>query len=109
MPDRSSLLLDRRLGRQILESNTAPTSEPLPRLCDAPQELGMMLQSIVQPVVLVLESDKHSSRFAMAGDKNLLGLCEAEESRKIVLDLSQSRLAHWASRAPRASARLRLS
>jgi hypothetical protein len=75
MPDRSSLLLDRWLGRQILESNTAPASEPLPRLCYTPQELGMMLQSIVEPVVLVLESNKHSSRFAMAGDENLLGLC----------------------------------
>jgi hypothetical protein len=75
MPDRSSLLLDRWSGRQVLESNTAPASEPLPRLCYTPQELGMMLQSIVEPVVLVLESNKHSSRFAMAGDENLLGLC----------------------------------
>jgi len=31
-----------------------------------------MLQSIVEPVVLALESDKHSSRFAVAGDENLL-------------------------------------
>ena len=69
----------------------------------------MMLQSIVEPVVLALESDKHSSRFAMAGDENLLGLCQAEESRKIVLNLRESRPAHWASRAWRASARLRLS
>jgi hypothetical protein len=74
MAGRWSLLLDRPLGRQILEANTAPTSEPFPRLCYAPQELGMMLQSIVEPVVLALESDKHSSRFAMAGDDNLLGL-----------------------------------
>jgi hypothetical protein len=35
----------------------------------------MMFQAIVEPVVLALESDKHSSRFAMAGDENLPGLC----------------------------------
>jgi hypothetical protein len=43
VPDRSGLLLDRPLRRQILESNTAPASEPLPRLCYAPEELGVML------------------------------------------------------------------
>jgi hypothetical protein len=32
----------------------------------------------------------------MTGDENLLGLRQAEESRKIVLNLRQSRLAHWA-------------
>lgn len=69
----------------------------------------MMLQSIVEPIILALESDQHSGRLAMAGDENLLGLCQAEESRKIVLNLRQSRLAQWASRAWRASARLRLS
>jgi hypothetical protein len=42
-------------------------------------------------------------------DENFLGLSQTEESRQIVLDLSQSRLAHWASRARQASARLRLS
>jgi hypothetical protein len=45
----------------------------------------------------------------MAGDENLPGLCQPKESRKIVLNLRQSRLAHWASRAWRANARLRLS
>jgi hypothetical protein len=71
--------LDRPLGRQILKSDTSPTSESLPRLGDAPQELGMMLQSIVEPVVLALESDKHSGWLAMPGDENFLGLREAEE------------------------------
>ena len=69
----------------------------------------MMLQSVVEPVVLALKSDKHSSWCPMASNENLLGLRKAEESRKIVLNLSQSHLAHWASRARRASARLRLS
>jgi hypothetical protein len=61
-------LLDRPLGRQILEANTAPTSESLSRLCYAPEELRMMLQAIVKPIVLALESDKHPGRFAMTGD-----------------------------------------
>jgi hypothetical protein len=67
----------------------------------------MMLQSVVEPVPLALESDKHPRGLAMTGDENLLGLCQAEESRKTTLNSRQSRLAHWASRARRASARLR--
>ncbi len=102
-------MLDRLLGRQILESDTASTPEPLARLCYASQEIGMVLQSIVEPVVLALEADKHSGRFPVPRDDDFFGLRQAQKSRQIVLYLSQGRLAHWASHARRASARLRLS
>ena len=97
------------LGRQILEADTASTPETLTRLCYAPQELGMVLQSIVEPVVLALKADKHPGRFSMPRDDDFFGLRQAQKSRQIVLYLSQGRLAHGACRARRASARLRLS
>jgi hypothetical protein len=98
-----------QLGREILESDTTSSPETLARLCDAPQELRVMLQSIVEPVVLALEADKHASWFPMSRDEDFLGLRQAQESREIVLHLSQGCLAYWASRARRATARLRLS
>ena len=66
----------------------------------------MMLQAIVEPVVLSLESDRHSGRLSISGDQNLLGFCQAQESRQIVLDLSQRRLAYRTSRGRRAGAPL---
>jgi hypothetical protein len=42
-------------------------------------------------------------------DEDLLGFRQAQESREVVLDLSQRRLAHPASRGLRASAPLPLS
>jgi hypothetical protein len=68
-------------GRQILNSHTVPTPETLARLCYAPQELWMMLQSIVKPVVLVLEADKHARRLSVSCDDDFLGRCQAQESR----------------------------
>jgi hypothetical protein len=45
----------------------------------------------------------------VARDEDLLGLRQAQESREVVLDLSQRRLAHPASRGRQANAPLRLS
>jgi len=73
-PDRSSLLLDRPLGRQILESDTPPAPETLARLCYAPQKLGMVLHPIIEPVVLALEADEHASWLPMPCDEDFLGL-----------------------------------
>ena len=99
----------RCLGRQILESHTVPAPEALARLCYSPQELGMVLQSIVEPVVLAFEADQHASRFPMPCDEDFFRLGQAQEPRQIILNLSQCRLAHSACRAPRASALLLLS
>jgi hypothetical protein len=74
-------LLDRLLGRQILKSDTASAPETLARLSYALQKLGMMLQSVVEPVVFALEADQHASRFPVPGDEDFFGLCQAQESR----------------------------
>ena len=95
--------------RQILEPNAVPAPNCVPRLGDSANEFRMMLQAIVEPVLLALETDEHARRPAVAGDENFLGRGQAQESREIVFDLSQRHLAYRASRAPRANAPLRFS
>ena len=97
------------LRRQILESNTATAPQRFSGRRYSPQELGMVLQPIVEPVVLALEADQHASRLPVSGDEDFLGFSQAQESRQVVLDLSQRRPAHRASRARQASRPLRLS
>lgn len=69
----------------------------------------MMLQTIVEPVILRFKSDQDAGRPSVARDEDLLGLRQAQESREVVLDLSQRRLANPASRGRRANAPLQLS
>jgi hypothetical protein len=94
---RSGLLLDRLLRRQILESNTTTAPQRFSGRRDSPQELGMVLQPIVEPVVLALEADQHASRLPVSGDENLLGFSQTQKSRQIVFDFSQ---AAWRTRRP---------
>jgi len=101
--------LRRALGRQIFEGDAATAPQSFSRSGNATQELRMVFQSIVEPVVLALEADQHSSRLAMSRDEDFLGLRQTQKSGQIVLYLSEGRLAYWASRAGQASARLRLS
>jgi hypothetical protein len=93
----------------ILESDATPTPEIFTGLGDPPQKLGMVLQSIVEPVVFAFEADQHTSGLTVPRDENLLGFGQAQESREIVLDLSERHLAHRTSRARQASAPLLLS
>src|SRR5213593_3786055 len=97
------------LRRQILESNTTTAPQRFSGRRYSPQELRMVLQPIVEPVVLALEADQHASRLPVPGDEDFLGFSQAQESRQVVLDLSQRRLAHLASRVRRASRPLRPS
>ena len=69
----------------------------------------MVLQPIVEPVVLAFEADQHARRLSVPRDEDFLGLRQAQESSKVVLDLSQPRLTHLASRVRQASLPLRPS
>jgi len=69
----------------------------------------MVLESIVDLVVLASEADQHTRRLPVPRDDDLFGLGQAQESRQVVLDVSQRHLAYPASRAGRASPRLQLS
>src|SRR5712691_7406676 len=66
--------------RQILEANTATAPESVSRLGHSLQELGMVLQPIIEPIVFALEADQHTSRLPVPGDDDLLGLSQAQES-----------------------------
>lgn len=66
--------LDRRWSRrQILESNTATVSESFSSFCYPPQELGIVLQPIVEPVVLAFKADQHACGFPVSCDEEFLG------------------------------------
>ena len=97
------------LRRQILESDTATALEGFSRLRYPPQELGMVFQPIVEPVVLAFEADQHASWLPVPRDEDFLGRGQAQKSRQVVLDLSQRGPAHRASRARQASGPLQLS
>jgi hypothetical protein len=76
-----------------------------PRLGDATDKLGMVLERIVEPLFLALEADEDPSGPAIPRNENLLGRGQAKESRQVVLDLSRRYPADRTSRARRASAR----
>ncbi len=40
-----------------------------------------MFEPIVEPVVFILKTNQHSGSLSMPRDYNLLGRCQAEESR----------------------------
>src|SRR5882672_10935191 len=70
--------LRRALGRQIFEGDAATAPQSFSRSGNATQELRMVFQSIVEPVVLALEPDQHASRFAVPRNEDFFGLGQAE-------------------------------
>lgn len=61
-----------------------------------------MLQPVVEPIVLGLETDKHACRLAVARDDDLLTLRKSQVSGQIVLDLRERHLTHRFRRGRRA-------
>lgn len=69
----------------------------------------MMLETIVEPVFLVFESNQYAGGLSMSRNNYLLGFSQAQEARKVVFDFSQRHLPHRAFRARRANLPLPLS
>lgn len=88
------------LWRQLFQSDPAPFLESVSSRRNTAQELGMVLETIVEPVLLALEPDKNTGWLAMPRDEDLFGLGQAEEPRQVILDFSQRHLAHRACHAP---------
>jgi hypothetical protein len=59
-------------------------------LGDATQELGVMLETIVEPVVIRSKPDQHAGRPPVARDDDLLVNRQPEVLRQIILDLRES-------------------
>lgn len=77
------------IGLDLFDRNPASASDRCARLADAPQKLRIVLEAILEPIILRLETDEHARRLAVARDDNLLVLRQPEIAREIVLDLCE--------------------
>jgi hypothetical protein len=60
------------------------------RSANVPQEVRVMLQSVLEPVFLRIESNQHSRGTAMARDDDLFRRRELQVAGEVILDLRQS-------------------
>src|SRR6266568_4955316 len=89
---------------EVFQPDAAPRLQAFARLVDSAQKARVVCKTILEPVVLRLETDQHPRRSAMAGNDDLLPLSLAKKAREIILDCGQrnffhSRLANCASHA----------
>ena len=92
--------------RKIFETRPLASPQVRPRRYDPREEFGMMLQAVIQPVILGLESDQDPCRPPVPGDQDLLLGRDAEIAGKVILDLRQGHFPGPAARARRATLRL---
>ncbi len=79
------------------------------RCLNAPEEFGVILQAVLEPVVLRTKADQHTSRAPMPGDDDLLSGRLAQVAGEVILDFGQSYLPWLVYPPQRASAPLRAS
>ena len=60
-----------QLWIDVIQPYAAPFADRAPRLTHAAEELGVMLQPVLEPVVLVLEPDENTSRLAVTRNYDL--------------------------------------
>jgi len=70
---------------EILESGAATFVKALAGRLETPAEPGIMLETIVEPIVFRSEADQHPGRLAVPGNHDLLGLGETQVLREIIL------------------------
>jgi hypothetical protein len=105
----SKRLVARALLGYVLETNTFAGPKRSARGLDSPQELRVVLESVLKPVVLRPEPDEHTCGTPVAGDDDLLASSQPQVPGEIILDFRQSDLAGsvWlparATSLPRAS------
>ena len=78
----------------FFQSHAASGAQAFPRLIDSPEEAGIVLQPVFEPVVLRLEADQHPRRLAVARDDDVLLFRLAQQVRKIVLHLGERHFSH---------------
>jgi hypothetical protein len=62
------------------------------RLLHTGKKPGIILESIVEPIVLRLKADQNPGRFPMPGNDHLLFLSDMEVPRRVILDFGESNL-----------------
>lgn len=95
-------LFDRpgHLPRDILQPYTLTSPNSGASLLDSPQELRVILEPVLEPVILRAKPDQHSSGTAMTRDDDLLICGELQVARKIILHLCQGHSVDWAYPSP---------
>ena len=76
--------------RNVLESRARAGPKGLPGLLDAPEELGMVLEPVLEPVLLRLKPDQDPGRPAMPCDQDLLTRSQSQIPGEVILHLRQS-------------------
>lgn len=69
-----------------LKANTRAARKTATCFVHARQELGMVLQTVFEPLVFGPETDKNRRRLAVPSDDDLLGRSQAEVAGEIVFD-----------------------
>lgn len=65
----------------LFQGNAVSVAQSLPRLAHPSKESRMMLEAVLEPVVLVLESDEDPGRLTMTRNDNLAICGQAKKSR----------------------------
>src|SRR5216117_2628396 len=92
--------------RKVLQARSETRSDCCPCLRDSAEELGMVLQPVLEPVLLALEPDQDARRPSVASDQDLPPRGKLEVSREVILHLCQRDPARLGWPFPRAKRRL---
>ncbi len=74
---------------EFFQPDALPGGQGCPRRRNSAQELGMVLESVVEPIVFGLEADDDARRSPMTGDHDLFRRGETEVSGEIIFRLGQ--------------------
>ena len=87
----------------IFQRDSFLSSERRPGFGDSLEKLGMILQSVVEPIILRLEADQDARRSPVASYDDLLLLSDTEVPGEIVFDLRNRYFTNRARLSLRAS------
>lgn len=74
---------------QILKFDPFAFAEMLSGRGDALEESGIILQTIIKPIILIFKTNKDSGRFSMSKNNDFFLLSHVEIFRKMILDFRE--------------------
>ncbi len=82
-------LFDRRLTREVLQPHALACRQRSTGFTDATQELRVVLQTVLEPVVFGLEAYQDAGRTPMTSDDDLLGRSQPQVPGEVILHFRQ--------------------
>jgi hypothetical protein len=79
----------------VFEFDASTSTEASASLLDTLYKPWIVFKSVVEPVVLRLESDQHASGFAVACDNDILCLGFPKKARQVVFHLGKGHFLHF--------------